>query len=82
MALDIMRKNGTKVVVTRGSVTNYRTEFKGVKPRGWPPGTSGDTVPGAYFPNKNEVVIATGGHGTPAGAHVPKSGEGIAPPTW
>ena len=35
-----------------------------------------DKVPGSNTPDKNEVVIAVIGHGTPAGPHVPKTGEG------
>jgi hypothetical protein len=65
----------TKVVVCRGSITDYRTDLKGVKPRGWPPGSSWDTVPGVCTADRNEVVIAVRGHaeGNP---HVPKTGEG------
>jgi hypothetical protein len=74
--LEQMQKNGTKVIACRGSVTDYRTDLKGVQPRGWPPGSTWDKVPGANTRDKNEVVIAVTGHGTPAGAHVPKTGEG------
>jgi hypothetical protein len=75
-SLEQMQKNGTKVIACRGSVTDYRTDLKGVQPRGWPPGATWDKVPGANTPDKNEVVIAVIGHGTPAGPHVPKTGEG------
>jgi type VI secretion system secreted protein VgrG len=71
-----MADQGTHVVVCRGSVTEYRTDLKGVRPRGWPPGSSWDNVPGLYDENKNEVIIATTGHGTKGGAHVPTTGEG------
>ncbi len=74
--LEQMKKNGTKVVACRGSVTDYRTDLKGTQPRGWPPGSTWDNVPGANMRDKNEVVIAVIGHGTPAGPHVPKTGEG------
>lgn len=74
--LEQMQKNGTKVIACRGSVTDYRTDLKGVQPRGWPPGATWDKVPGSNTPDKNEVVIAVIGHGTPAGPHVPKTGEG------
>src|SRR5580698_1821797 len=57
--LDALEKNGTKVKVCRGSVTDYLTELKGVKPRGWPPGATWDNVPGLQQPGKKEVVIAT-----------------------
>lgn len=75
-ALLTMARNGTKVVACRDNVTDYAPELSGVRPRGWPPGATWDTVPGAYMPDKNAVVIATTGHGTPQGAHVPATGEG------
>jgi uncharacterized Zn-binding protein involved in type VI secretion len=71
----MMRAN-TRFVACRGSVTDYRTALRGVQPRGWPTGSTWDSVPGAYMPDTNEVVIATTGHGTPGGAHVPATGEG------
>ena len=75
-ALEIMTNNGTKVVASRDNITDYRTDLKGVTPRGWDPADTWDIVPGVYLPDTNEVVIATVGHGTTAGAHVPVSGEG------
>jgi uncharacterized Zn-binding protein involved in type VI secretion len=66
---------GGKIVVCRGSVTEHLTDLKGKPPRGWKNGKTWDSVPGAFDPNSNEVVIATTGHGTPAGAHVPGTGE-------
>lgn len=75
-SLEQMKANGTKVVACRGSVTDYDASLRGVQPRGWPAGSTWDQVPGMYDPNKNEVVVATVGHGTPAGAHVPGTGEG------
>ncbi len=74
--LEQMKADGTKVVACRGSVTDYDSSLRGVQPRGWDPGDTWDIVPGMYDPNTNEVVIATRGHGTPAGAHVPATGEG------
>jgi uncharacterized Zn-binding protein involved in type VI secretion len=74
--LKTMKKNGTRVVACRNSITDYRTDLKGVHPRGWPPGATWDSVPGVYLPDHNQVVIAVVGHGTAAGAHVPKTGEG------
>ncbi|HXN88381.1 MAG TPA: PAAR domain-containing protein [Methylocella sp.] len=74
--LNRMRANGTRVVACRNSITDYRTDLKGVQPRGWPPGSTWDSVPGANTPDRNEVVIATRGQGTPAGAHVPATGDG------
>jgi uncharacterized Zn-binding protein involved in type VI secretion len=75
MLITMIRSN-TRVVACRGSVTDYRTDLRGVAPRGWPPGSTWDTVPGAFTPDRNEVVIGTRGHGTPAGPHVPATGEG------
>ncbi len=73
--LDALEKNGTKVKVCRGSVTDYLTDLKGVKPRGWPEGMTWDSVPGLQRPQSKEVVIATVGQDT-GNPHVPKTGEG------
>lgn len=75
-ALTILRDQGTRVVVSRGSVTDYREDLEGVRPRGWPPGSSWDDVPGLNSSAANEVVIAIIGHGTEEGARVPQAGEG------
>lgn len=75
-ALQTLRDNGVKVVAARNSVTDYATDLKGVHPRGWPPGATWDNVPGAYMPDRKAVIIATTGHRTPAGPHVPVTGEG------
>lgn len=75
-ALQVLLDNNVKVIAARGSVTDYATDLKGVHPRGWPPGATWDSVPGAYMPDRNAVVIATTGHGTAAGPHVPVTGEG------
>lgn len=74
--LQRLKDNKVRVKVARGSVTDYQTHLKGVQPRGWPPGKTWDSVPGLYDPSKKEVVIAVTGHGTKAGPHVPKTGEG------
>lgn len=74
--LQRMEDNGTTVAVCRNSVTEVRTDLQGVQPRGWPAGTSWDTVPGLYDPGSNQVIIATRGHGTEEGAHVPRTGDG------
>jgi Flp pilus assembly pilin Flp len=71
--LDYMKAKGITVVAAKESVTDYLTHLKGVKPRGWPPGTGWDTVPGTVHNNK-EVVIATRNGAVPAtgdghGAH-------------
>jgi hypothetical protein len=75
-ALRSLIANKTKVIACRNSVTDYRTDLKGVQPRGWPPGATWDSVPGVAQNIRNEVVISVIGHGTTAGAHVPKTGEG------
>lgn len=74
--LEQMKADGTKVIACRGSVTDYATQLSGDHPRGWDPADTWDIVPGMYDPNTNEVVVATRGHGTPAGAHVPVTGDG------
>lgn len=58
-ALLQMQKNGTKVVACRGSVTDYLASYRGLAPRGWPPGSTWDQVPGFFEPSRNEVVIGT-----------------------
>lgn len=75
-ALQQLKDKKTKVVVCKDSVTDYLTDLKGVRPRGWPPGSTWDTVPGLNSSDKNEVVIAIRGRDTPAGPHVPKTGDG------
>lgn len=75
-ALMALVKNGTKVIACRNNVTDYDPSLKGVRPRGWPPGSSWDTVPGAYMGGKNAVVIATRGHGSAGGPYVPPTGDG------
>ena len=66
----------TTVVACRGSVTDHLRQLQGVLPRGWPPGSTWDNVPGTFFPDTNEVVLAVVGHGTRLGPHVPAKGEG------
>jgi type VI secretion system secreted protein VgrG len=73
-ALQSLSRAGVGVVAARGSVTDFATELKGVRPRGWPPGKTWDSVPGAFLPSRNAVVIATRGAG--AATHVPLSGDG------
>jgi hypothetical protein len=46
-----------KIIATKGSITDYVPELRGVRPRGWPPGTSWDSVPGISL--GSTVVIAT-----------------------
>ena len=69
-ALTALKTKGVKIVVCRNSVTEVRTDLKGVKPRGWPEGKSWDTVPGLNDPAGNRVIIAT------RGGKVPPTGDG------
>jgi hypothetical protein len=57
---------GTRVWVCHGSVTAVRTDLAGVRPRGWPPGQTWDSVPGLFDPSNNRVIIATRGGAVPA----------------
>ncbi len=57
--LQAAEKSGVKVVACRGGITDAATDLKGVQPRGWPPGSTWDIVPGAYLPDRSELVIAT-----------------------
>ena len=74
--LERMKANGTRVAVCRGAVTDYKPGLAESKPRGWPEGTNWSSVPGCYDDQGNEVIVATRGHGTDAGPHVPESGDG------
>ena len=71
------KDQGIKVIACRDSVTDVCTELKGVTPRGWPPGSTWDSVPGLYEPTRRAVVVATRPGATESAArHVPLSGEG------
>ena len=52
-------KKRIRIIACRGSVTDFEKDLRGVTPRGWPAGKTWDNVPGAYFPDKKRVVIAT-----------------------
>lgn len=71
-----LHDQGTTVQVGRGSVTDCRTDLRGETPRGWPPGSTWDNVPGLFSPAQNTVTVATRGHGTESGAGVPPTGDG------
>lgn len=68
------RDNHVDIVACRGSITDYRTELKGVRPRGWPPDATWDDVPGVG--GVHECVVAITGHDSRIGPHVPVTGEG------
>ncbi len=57
--LERVERARIKVVACRGSVTDYRVDLRGVQPRGWPPGTTWDDVPGMHLADRGEVVVAT-----------------------
>jgi hypothetical protein len=72
--LQAFKDRGASVVVCRDSVVDYKTDKKDEHPRGWPAGKTWADVPAGRF--GNEIVVAVVGHGTAAGAHVPRAGEG------
>lgn len=54
---DIIENDGAKLVPVR-RVTDALPELKGQKPRGWPPGSTWDSVDGAFSPGKKLIVVA------------------------
>ena len=74
--LEKMKANGTRVAVCRGSVTDCKQDLAGFEPRGWPEGTDWSSVPGCFDDESNRVIVATRGHGTEKGPHVPDTGDG------
>ena len=62
--LQQLQSTGVNVIVVRGTVTNYRSDLKGVRPRGYPQGQTWDANPGTLTRN-NDAVVAThaGPHG-------------------
>ena len=70
----LLRKN-SRIVVCRGSITDFATELAGEHPRGWPEGMTWDTVPGCFDTNRHKVLVAT--RANPAGARaIPPTGDG------
>ncbi|HET8645310.1 MAG TPA: hypothetical protein VFO85_07465, partial [Vicinamibacteria bacterium] len=77
-ALSIMRDNHTRVVACRNNVLDHLPSLATAPPpKGWKAGDTWAVVPGVYDPNTNQVVIATVGHGTAAGAHVPTLADNV-----
>jgi len=74
-ALQLLQDSGVSVIVCRGSITEYRKDLAGVRPRGWPPGSSWDAVPGLYSFDRKEVVIATIAPGPGGMPRLPQPGE-------
>ncbi|MCK5809487.1 MAG: hypothetical protein KAH00_00265 [Cocleimonas sp.] len=58
-ALQRMVDEGSNVFVVRDSIVEHYPELSGVRPRGWPPGSTWDTVPGVARTGANEMVVAT-----------------------
>jgi hypothetical protein len=65
-ALKALEKEGMKITVVKDSVVEALPALKGVKPRGWPPGSGWENVPGLYDPATKQVVIATRNGAVPA----------------
>jgi hypothetical protein len=57
--LRMVERAGIRFVACQGSVTDHLRQLRGQAPRGWPPGVTWDTVPGLYWPNEKQVVVAT-----------------------
>jgi hypothetical protein len=76
--LDRLRRAGTRVVACRGSVADLRPDLAGARPCGWPPGFGWKDVPAFYDGARNEVVVATRGHGPRRSGQVPLMGDGHA----
>lgn len=57
--VDKFERKGIRLVACRESVTDFEVALRGVQPRGWPKGSTWDSVPGAYFNATSRVVIAT-----------------------
>jgi hypothetical protein len=53
-------KKKVRIIACRESVTDFERDLRGVTPRGWDAtGKTWDDVPGAYFPGRKRVVVAT-----------------------
>ncbi len=68
--LRALKAAGIKITVVKNSVVEGLPALRGVQPRGWPPGSTWDTVPGLYDSNTKQVVIAT------RNGAVPTTGDG------
>jgi Flp pilus assembly pilin Flp len=64
--LKAMQAKGMKITVVQNTITDALPQLKGVTPRGWPPGSTWDSVPGLYDPATKQVVIATHNGTVPA----------------
>lgn len=68
-------RSGVQVVACRDSVTDHLASLRGQTPRGWPPGTTWDSVPALYDPASMSVVVATH-DGARAERELPEPGHG------
>lgn len=57
--LQEMHRFDLRVVVCRDSVTDHLEALRGVRPRGWPPGSTWDDVAATYDPGPKQVVVST-----------------------
>ena len=80
--LSRLQRNRTRVRACRNSITDHLVSLQGQLPRGWPPGSTWDMVPGIFNPSTNEVVIAVIGHGTVAGLTFRSREREKALPIW
>jgi hypothetical protein len=75
--LEELNKAGIQTECCRGPVTEAMPELKGVLPRGWPEGSTWDSVPGVYSGSVKKVVVGT--MEKDGKRHVPEQGEGPIP---
>ena len=64
----LVRKRA-RIVICRNNVTDHEPALLNDHPRGWPPGLTWASVPGAYLPGPREIVVAT--IDGPAGRRLP-----------
>lgn len=57
--LEELNKAGIQTECCRGPVTDALPELSGVLPRGWPAGSTWDTVPGVYSGTNKKVLVGT-----------------------
>ena len=75
--LEEMNKNGIQTECCRGPVTESMPELAGVLPRGWPEGSTWDSVPGVYSGKAKKVIVGT--MEKDGKRHVPEANEGPIP---
>ena len=75
--LEDLTKAGILTECCRGPVTEAIPELAGVQPRGWPAGSTWDSVPGVYSGTVKKVVVGT--MEKDGKRHVPGKGEGPIP---